>query len=736
MNKNILFFVPYGSYVVHHQVDLMISAALRERGQKVLLVLCDGIFENCILKENPPDEKKCEHCQKLSISLYKNLDLPMTFISHYLTQNDFKDCRQWADSLHIDTFGNARFENNDIGKWVYSNVCSYFHTGVPDLTNPRVIKVHRSFLYNGALISRLHPKLLTQFSPDRIVCYNARHSYYRVFYELSRRKDINVLQHERGFVDNSFEFRENAFGHLPCGRLNAWKKWLKIPLTLRECEEVHELLINREKGQYTNRSNIYRGSGYQENIRHALRIPNEKPIIAVFSGTEWELNRDRVDLKMSFASSCQVLREIAETMVNSDYYVVIRIHPNIVGDARTDKHFLKELIEMANDLPANARLIMPQEKIKSYSIIWDAVAAIVIGSTLGPEASARGLPTSSCVNNVYTAMELAYPVPDSPNYVSVINDLLVKGKSFGHERLVHIYRSLHFFIFKLSRIFQGIGIKDVYAPDIKIKNTEQVRPGIDPVLDDICDYFIEDKNIYPEPEEQHLCRDPEDENQFIKSELERIKIYKQQVKKNVSPLPPQPLLSVVRCRDNGKLNLKGTRFDQSLKRSRYGSIEMFEIATPAYYEAHSLIHELLMAVEHAKGDYIYFGCDNIQLDESFFSYTIDLLTDKNSDLATDVATVGAWTIDQNGQLGEIFTERGCSADLYTWPPQWLPDIRSAIDHNDFLQIPITLLSLTLWKRDSLSSFLQQFRNAALNQKELADNFFSSIFLSRSTITIL
>ncbi|MEQ8172426.1 MAG: hypothetical protein ABRQ38_26320, partial [Candidatus Eremiobacterota bacterium] len=45
--KKVLFLVPFGDWLFHHQVDAVVASDLRLRGTDVCIVRCDGIYKDC-----------------------------------------------------------------------------------------------------------------------------------------------------------------------------------------------------------------------------------------------------------------------------------------------------------------------------------------------------------------------------------------------------------------------------------------------------------------------------------------------------------------------------------------------------------------------------------------------------------------------------------------------------------------------------------------------------------------
>ena len=158
MSKNILIFAPYGDWRINHQVDALIGHSLKLRGCKVLSLICDNFFENCQISKN---KTKCSKCKNMGLELFSTIfNVKCLPLNTLITYQDKIDCRNWSESINPVLFNDAVFENNQIGKWILCGMHSTFNTGILDYSSNYTINAHRSYLYSGALLTRVFKNLL------------------------------------------------------------------------------------------------------------------------------------------------------------------------------------------------------------------------------------------------------------------------------------------------------------------------------------------------------------------------------------------------------------------------------------------------------------------------------------------------------------------------------------------------------------------------------------------------
>jgi len=704
MNKKILIFAPFGRWPVNHQIDAVIGSALIKRGCEVLSLRCDSFFENCPISGKPLGEnKKCKICQKTGSDLFSLFEIPVLFLSKIVTFQDKIDCRNWSESITPDNFNDAVFEENKIGKWVLCGIYSYFVTGIYDYSFKDYIKMHRSYLFSGALLTRAFKNLIKDFYPDHLICFHSMLSYYRVIMKLAMKKSIPVLVHDRGLIDESYMFTNNESIVTPDKRIESWQKWKNIPLTLNECLTLKKHLHEREEGKNINFSPYYQFKSYKKlDLYKSLRISDNKPVVAFFSSGDWEMEMQKDDISSTFNNQRQAIISLIELFKNRNEYLIIRHHPNIVGKIHKDSPFLKEMFVINRNIPENVRVIMPYENITSYAIMDIASAFISSSGTTGYESILRGISGYSIRNNLYSTLNVGFDMIDSASDCNkIIDQSIIKTKNFNILNLKEIFRAAYYLFFRLNYTFKSIGIVDGNIADIKLDSLDELNYGNDKYLDRICDHIMFNKSLFPVPDEKHLLRSDNQENEFLKKEFDtiitkrkqkRIKFFNQKYK--------EPLLSVIQIVINNfdDLNIDNNFLIQSIDKSRFKNIELLKITLNQNEIIGNLLSKIASTLNLIKGKYLYFAFNNCHIDESFFSFSIDLLENKEN-FQIDGILSGAW-LDQNSfELKEIFTNNYYENKLNN-----LKSIKELIDNN------FQLLCLFLFKTSSFENFINNFIN--------------------------
>ncbi|KPA11436.1 capsule polysaccharide biosynthesis domain protein [Candidatus Magnetomorum sp. HK-1] len=697
MKKKILFFAPYANWLVHHQVDAVLAYSLSLRGADVNVITCDSVFKNCPLAFDSNKIYKqtvCTNCKNNADIFFGSFNLPTIKLSSLLTQKDTKDCYNWVNNQIPQSYSHSIFEGNEIGKWILAGVHSFYLSGSLDYSDQHVLKLYQSFLLNGALLTRALEKVFDQWSPDFVVSFQSILSYYRVCFEFSKKRNIPVLVHERGLIDGSFNFILNENQAMSKGIIKASNRWKKIPLSLDECKTIINYFSDRESGKNLNIRALYSFSDEAINVRNSLRIPYQAKIVALITSADWENAMTSEFCASPFKSQVEYLKHHINIFSSRKEYLVIRHHPNIVQKTHMDKAFIKEMIKISQSLPENVRMIMPNEKISSYALLWNADACITFGSTIGFESYLRGVASISYRNIIHSAFDVGLDfINESTNCQEMIDRTISKSNQLSFKDIRPILRVSYFYFFRLSLFFKSFGIKDFYKHDFRFKQLSDLQAGFDPQLDNICDYILGKHNsLYPLPDKEQEIRSEHDETNFLKQLFNDIQQKRHLIQNNSIKCENCNIQISVICvlQENNYSEKTDSYIYKSIKTSRHNVCEiLYETIQSSIVEI-AFIQSLIDLVKTAKGDIIYIGTENVQLDESFLSSSVDFLG-KEENNAYDGVITGAWILENDIISDEIFTNRKFIQDF--------GKLKKYFVH------PAQLLSFIVWKKGELLAFL-------------------------------
>lgn len=523
----VLCFVPYGSWLVHNQVDCIIGTALKLRGAEVVLLTCDGLFqEDCYVLAHSKNQKHdCLSCAACGQQFFSHFPLQLFQLRGYTREEDWREIEDWLSQSNIPELSQAVFRGLPIGDWVRTSVRSYHVVNPRNLERPEVQALFRKYIKYAWVTYRAAERFFAEYQPTHLTMFGGYGFLHAPFYEVALKSGCRPITHERGSLPSRFMVAADDLVDFVPALAPVLDAWEHVPITEEEFAQVRSIFLDWEAGKNRSLGAFYKKSTDTSTVRHQLGIPVDAPLLAVFTSGEHELPTE--ELRREGGKQLDLITHLIEVFRNRDEYLVVRHHPNLGAGIRTrlDYNYLTRAYKQLENLPPNVRIIMPNDRLTSYSILWNASACIAFLSTMTSESVARGLPTAAL--QVSTFSRLATHVIEDYSFegMRALTDELFSraGESFGIADLRKAYAFARTHHLRFATLFKSFGMKNTHEPDIRVTNAEQLLPGHDEALDRVCDFVFNNTTIYDLPKPEHHARDRSIEERLLSSELEDIR---------------------------------------------------------------------------------------------------------------------------------------------------------------------------------------------------------------------
>jgi Capsule polysaccharide biosynthesis protein len=516
----ILIFSPYALWANHTIYEETIARACQAQGAALAYLLCDGLLPECDQhwdsKSNsprPPD--LCQRCRAKSKGNLDNLGLPYRWLGDFLSPDEKAKAFAWAQSVPPGEMRRASFEENPLGEWVLSSVISYFRQYPPDMNNQHVVSVFRGFLVSAALVATGIKNYLETNAIDSALLFNGRQSITRVALELFRLRGIRVLTHERA------EFRRghlNARPNAHCMNLQPfqalWSEWSQVPLDRESLDAALKWLIQRRYG--ANLAWIPFNTSFMRDssLRARMNLSRHKRLWALFTSSTDETAGDPL-WQGPYESQEAWVRDVVQWVgLRDDVELIIKVHPNLGGNKYIGKAVdeLRIYQEMKASLPANVRMVLPEDSVNVYSLADEADLGLTFGSTIGLETAMLGKPVLLASRALYEQGSQIMTVRDKKSLPGMLERCLkaTTDREIQREafRLAHYYfgSELPFPAVNLVGVF-GVKLNDAYRQDVAL--------GKDDSLNRICRFLIKGGALFDCPTAEERRRTTADEDAFF-----------------------------------------------------------------------------------------------------------------------------------------------------------------------------------------------------------------------------
>jgi glycosyltransferase involved in cell wall biosynthesis len=500
MTTRVLIYSPYSLWYLHSTYDAIFAHALKLRGAEVRVVACDGVFPACDVRWENTGAKasvRCADCAATGRQLQQGMQLAGDWLRQYLPPGSTERAQAWVASLADTQLVDATHAGYPLGRWVKSSVHSHFRMSQLDLTDPSIAAAYREYLLGACLALEAMQRLLDEFRPDALLMLNGRFFSHRVLLELARERGIRLFAHERGRLDHTLTFWENESCHSFATFTRAWQAWRDLPLAATELERVAVVLGEREHGRNTGWKSFAHPKDDIAVLSARLGLSAGVSLVTLFTSSDdemiasegWETVIDQFEW---------IVRSIRYFAARPEYQLVIRVHPNTAGVVGANQQFLDRIGALiAAGLPANVRVILPQEPVNSYQLIALSRACLVFSSTIGLECAVRGRPVLMCGGGVFYGNDWSLNLPQAVDYESWIARLL--ADTAAPARLRSAWRFAYHHFVRMSVPFPLVTVQNTFHAQLNFSDTAALLPGRDAALDSVCGFVLDGRPVYAGP---------------------------------------------------------------------------------------------------------------------------------------------------------------------------------------------------------------------------------------------
>jgi hypothetical protein len=521
----VLCYSPYNRWALHGRWEMTVLHALRVRGAHVDYVLCDGLFSDCDVfwaATDPRPANACQLCQAQVTNLALQLGMDYRWLGRHIRPSEQATAREWAAGLATAELPTARYGDWDVATWVTGSVHSHLRRSTLDPADPQVEAAFRSYLYSGLVACFALDRLLEESAPDVLFLFNGRQSSTRVALELAMRRGIRVVCHERGTRKETLSLTVDASCLTLEPLQRAGREWADVPLTGEELATIDEHFREREQGTGMSWSALTAAPQAPHAVRGALGLEPGRELWALFTSSDDEVTSED-EWAGGFADQMDwIERTIAHAARRDDLDLVIRVHPN-TGSRRStgaNRAQLEQMQALAQRLPANVRMVMPEEELSSYTLMDLADVGLVYHSTVALEMAAKGKEVVVAGGNLVAGTSFVRTATGADTYDALL-DGLGDADPAAIRRAAH--RFAHTYFFRASAIpFPLVRMPTPLEGEVAWRSLDDLLPGRDIGVDHVARVVLEGEPVCPPPTAAERARTTHAEDAFLAAPARRL----------------------------------------------------------------------------------------------------------------------------------------------------------------------------------------------------------------------
>ncbi len=473
-------FVTPRNWAYHVQTEAVIAQALRARGARVTFLTCGGGLEICDRAntwEGPP--MPCRECTNY---VHRSID------AHGFARASLRsfgmESRMWEelDGLTLDELREVVADDLELGA-LTRIPSAWFRMSARDAEDPLAPLTTRRFLRSARSIATALEAAFDALAPTIVMTLNGTFLFEAVAGAIARRRGIDVVSYERGFIDGTLFFRRG----LPASSYDiseTWDAWASVPLDRNETARLDAYLADRVAGRRD-----WIGLWRHADLSGPRRARSGR-LVALFTNLTWD--SAVIGAEIAFADIEAWLVAAVDAFADRpDDELVVRIHP---AEVRLPGKPTREplgafLRERFPQLPANVTLVDADDPRSSYPLMAACDVGLVYTSTVGLELALAGKPVIVAGRTHYRGQGFTTDV-ESPEAFGVALDRLLADPAAVAVDVERARRYAYAFFFRSVMDAPWVQEPVPGLARLAVASTDGLAPGADAGLDRICDGIL------------------------------------------------------------------------------------------------------------------------------------------------------------------------------------------------------------------------------------------------------
>lgn len=247
-----------------------------------------------------------------------------------------------------------------------------------------------------------------------------------------------------------------------------------------------------------------------------MGLSQDKRLWALFTSSTDEVAGDPL-MRGPYETQAAWVNDVVQWVgARDDVELVIKVHPNLGGNHYIGKAVdeLQIYQEMKSSLPANVRLVLPEDSVNAYSLAEEADVGLTFGSTIGLEMAMMGKPVLLASRALYEGGSQILTVRSKESLPTMLERCLQAPTDREIQR--EAFRLLYYYVFSCEFPFPAVTVLSVYEAELNYAHPEELAPETDYFLDRICDFLTNDRSLFGSPTVEEQSRTTADEDAFFK----------------------------------------------------------------------------------------------------------------------------------------------------------------------------------------------------------------------------
>jgi hypothetical protein len=498
----VLFWVP-GGMPLMLDIEGALAIALRLRGVRSHLIICDGAFRACIKRDvtdGIPIERwqdACKKCKALSKAVLDDMGVSYSFIGDYVPNPLREELWNETALVNWESIDQLQYGNVNLAKNTRSAIVRYLK-GEYLAGHEQVV---REYAFSALVCAAASSRAMEGMSPSRIFLSHGVYVDWGPALQMALFRGIPVAGWKPSYLYSHFYFRHIDDGvRLGFHRLSqaAWDKRKSSPLLPAQEARLDKFMKNR----YENRASfdlqeLKPYNGDLELVRNKFVPDVNKPVWGIMCHINWDSVKDYSP--MAYDSFNDWMLSTIREIVNIEAVNwLIKIHPVEARDKR-----LLGVQQLINthfpSLPSHVRVISAEEDISPLEFFQLIDGGVSVYGTSGLELALQGKPVILAGEAHYGGKGFTYEGLCPNDYILLLRQAASLARLSEEQVSLARRYAYNYFIQReipLS-VFKEPKPNSQYFK-FQYEKRNLLLPGKDPFMDFVCEHILDGKDFVME----------------------------------------------------------------------------------------------------------------------------------------------------------------------------------------------------------------------------------------------
>lgn len=480
-------------------------------GHEIFWLNCAKTMPGCHVHwilPNVPSERICNTCVERTSWLHE-MGIKPSSLANYLSDEDYKDASTVEKKTDLIELSSLMDGDTPIGALALSSPASASRTLSIHDPDPALEKSLPTAVASALLANRALKEFFQRQSIDGIVLHLGRLIPDQIAQYHALKLGIPWYCFETGSVPNSLRIVKNSTIYSRPFYREDWSQFKDRHLNASESQKIAGYLALRRGNPKKNGLYVYspEPTGINE-LLEALGVPGDAKLVSLFTSSQDEIATLSAttdsDWTPVYENQLQAIGEAIEwARTNPDWYLVVRVHPNEsssgnhLGIAGRKSMAAFNSFLCQQKIPSNVRIVMPQEKVSSYTLMKASRVGIAWLSTTGMEMATMGRPVVVLDNPTYRVAGFTWNVTRSGELATKISEALAADEDEIKYRSALSLRWAYHQEFRRSIDFPPIHDHGrMERVSLMFSNAKQLTRQNWPILGSLIDHITLDMPLY------------------------------------------------------------------------------------------------------------------------------------------------------------------------------------------------------------------------------------------------